>query len=162
MLGSRCDGARSFSGRGLARPREGAYNKLMPAAATSTKIQSAEKLARAAIARHCPGWGFGWVEDQARATGRTQGGARRETRGLDVRRTLGRCDFERREIQLSRYHVLASAPARIWETILHEIAHACASEQGDSGHGQIWAHFCYKLGIGAHAEAHRALLGVEG
>ena len=128
---------------------------------TPSRLASAERLARAAIARHLPGWGFGWVEDSERATARTARNARREGRGIPVARTLGRCDFERREIQLSRAHALRAPAEDVWTTILHEIAHGLASSAGDFGHGEIWHHFCAGLGIEAHAAEHRAKLAAR-
>lgn len=124
-----------------------------------SRLASAEKLARAAIARHLPGWGFGWLEDAG--AGPLLARARREARGEGIRRTLGLCDTQDRVIRLSRAYVLRGEPAQIWETILHEIAHGLAAESGVKdahGHGDIWAHFCEALGIGGHAQAHRALL----
>ena len=127
---------------------------MQPTAAT---LASAERLARAAIARHLPeGWAFAWLEDRPvlRAKGRSA------LRGAAPRRILGRCDGTAREIQLSRRHALTGSAADVWETILHEIAHALAFAQGDHGHGQVWVHFCHVLGIGAHGEAYARLDGV--
>lgn len=126
----------------------------MQPTAPSAVLASAERLARAAIARHLPeGWGFAWLEDRPACALRR---GRSAARGTAPRRILGRCDGTAREIQLSRRHALTGSAADVWETILHEIAHALAFAHGDRGHGSIWVHFCHTLGIGEHGEAYSA------
>lgn len=125
-----------------------------PAPAPAATLASAERLARAAIARHLPeGWSFAWLEDRPACALRR---GRSAARGTAPRRILGRCDGTAREIQISRRHALTASAADVWETILHEIAHALAFSCGDYGHGQIWADFCDLLGIGAHGRAYSA------
>lgn len=59
--------------------------------------------------------------------------------------SLGRCDFERKLIELSIYFIDHNDSDAVGEIILHEIAHALAGSS--AGHGPLWAEQCRRLGI---------------
>jgi predicted SprT family Zn-dependent metalloprotease len=61
-----------------------------------------------------------------------------------AKRRLGQCDYQVREIHLSKPLVLANEEHIIRNTILHEIAHALAGCA--VGHGPEWKRVCVAIG----------------
>ena len=60
-------------------------------------------------------------------------------------RSIGRCNFTKKEIELS-YHFLPTLTESEWkDTVLHEIAHALAFPI-DRGHGRYWQTIAKMLG----------------
>lgn len=111
----------------------------LPPVAPWSDLRGVEAYARACMdACGLHTWAFGW--DRA------------------VKR-LGCCRVTRREITLSRYFVeahLDGESAQISDTVLHEIAHALAWEQGrHAGHGPLWKAWCVALGATPRATAAR-------
>lgn len=85
-----------------------------------------ERLAQDLIRQHLPtehGWKFAWGKGK---------------------RSVGFCDWASREIRLSRFFAEVNTIERMRETILHEIAHACAGPR--AGHGAAWKAECVRLG----------------
>lgn len=65
---------------------------------------------------------------------------------LNKRHTsLGRCDYERKLIELSVHFIDHNDTDAVTEIILHEIAHALAGE--NANHGPLWAEQCRRLNI---------------
>ncbi len=80
-------------------------------------------------------WSFGW--DKAR-------------------RRLGVCRFKDKQIRLSVYFVRDNIhnPPEIFDTILHEIAHALAwTRHQDRTHGPRWKAICQEIGAAPKARA---------
>lgn len=59
--------------------------------------------------------------------------------------SLGRCDFDRKIIELSAHFIDHNNTDAVTEIILHEIAHALAGDT--AGHGPLWAEQCRRLNI---------------
>lgn len=68
-------------------------------------------------------WSFQWDRAKARA---------------------GQCRFKQRVISMSRPLAERWAPAEVWETLLHEIAHALAGPK--AGHGPEWKRVAVSIG----------------
>lgn len=64
-------------------------------------------------------------------------------------RTLGRCYYDRKLIELGSHYVENNSEELVKDTILHEIAHALAGP--GTGHGPVWKQWCVK--VGAHPVA---------
>lgn len=62
----------------------------------------------------------------------------------NAKRRFGRCNYQRREITLSRTLVALNDEAQVTDTIRHEIAHALAGYE--AGHGPLWRAFAVKVG----------------
>lgn len=56
---------------------------------------------------------------------------------------LGQCDYEEREIQLSKYWMLSISYNDAVQTILHEIAHALTPGHN---HDSVWVAKCIEIG----------------
>ncbi len=98
-------------------------------------LKVAEKFAREKMAKHLTaGWRFKW---DTRATKR-----------------FGQCRVwhrtGRREIGISSKLVAINNESEVFDTILHEIAHGMAHDQGiriaSEGHGFRWEGFCRQIG----------------
>jgi predicted SprT family Zn-dependent metalloprotease len=61
-----------------------------------------------------------------------------------ARKRAGRCCWAKKTISLSRYFCLMNTEEEIWDTLLHELAHAMAGWK--AGHGSLWKCWCRKLG----------------
>lgn len=64
----------------------------------------------------------------------------------NAKRRCGCTKFDTKTITLSRHFVRLNGEAAVRETILHEIAHAIAGQEGDRGHGQIWKYYAREIG----------------
>jgi predicted SprT family Zn-dependent metalloprotease len=60
------------------------------------------------------------------------------------KRALGLCHYETRTIELSIYLVDKNGPEEIWDTLLHEIAHALVGP--GHGHDAVWKKKCLEIG----------------
>ena len=65
--------------------------------------------------------------------------------------SLGRCIYSTRTLELSRHFLGAVPVTDLWNTVLHEIAHAIAGP--NSGHGHLWKRVHTALGGTAEAKA---------
>ena len=66
---------------------------------------------------------------------------------------LGLCDYNTREISLSRHHILAVDKKRVMNTILHEVAHAMCPQEG---HSNVWKGVFKTIGGSGERVASRA------
>lgn len=57
---------------------------------------------------------------------------------------MGSCEYRRKYIRISKYHIKANEWQEIEDTMLHEIAHALTPD--DAGHGRAWKQMCVKIG----------------
>ena len=62
----------------------------------------------------------------------------------DAKRRFGCCDYNSRQISISRRHYLYSRDEDIKDTILHEIAHALVGP--GHGHNRVWKAKCVEIG----------------
>lgn len=65
--------------------------------------------------------------------------------------SLGRCIYSKRTLELSRHFLGAVPVTDMWNTVLHEIAHAIAGPY--AGHGHLWKRIHTALGGTAEATA---------
>lgn len=56
----------------------------------------------------------------------------------------GKCNFDRREISLSRYLAEKHTDEQVMQTLLHEVAHAKVGPR--AGHGPVWASYAAQIG----------------
>jgi predicted SprT family Zn-dependent metalloprotease len=90
----------------------------------SVKALAIQKLARELLDRHGLGdWSFAFNRR---------------------RRSLGYCWYDRRRIELSIYLVERNEAVEIFDTLLHEIAHALVGP--GHGHGPVWKRKCLEIG----------------
>lgn len=72
---------------------------------------------------------------------------------IDTKSTLGRCNFTRKQIQLSKTYVDHNDTECIRQTILHEIAHAlhgpCYKNSAEKAHGPRWQRIARQIGVKA-------------
>lgn len=86
------------------------------------------------------------------ATGRkllVQAGLPGWTVGVDrrSRRRMGVCNYNRRVVAVSEWHLNESPLDTVMDTLLHEVAHACAAVYDNHyGHGDPWKRWCRALG----------------
>jgi predicted SprT family Zn-dependent metalloprotease len=92
------------------------------------KRSDAEAIALAAMAR-IPGWRFEWDSAKRRA---------------------GQCRYRSKVISLSVHYVDRTPVEQVYDTILHEVAHALAGHK--AGHGPVWV--AIARGLGCSAEVH--------
>lgn len=64
---------------------------------------------------------------------------------------LGQCNYNRRTVEISRHFLGAVPVTDMWNTVLHEIAHAIAGP--NAGHGHLWKRVHTALGGTAEATA---------
>ena len=60
------------------------------------------------------------------------------------KRTLGMCDYTRKTITISKFHIRYSSKNKIIDTVRHEVAHILAGP--NTGHGERWKSYAVKLG----------------
>jgi len=66
---------------------------------------------------------------------------------LCSKRVNGQCFYVSKIIKLSKTYVELNNFNNVYDTILHEIAHALAWKKGnDDGHGQYWKAICKNIG----------------
>ena len=65
-----------------------------------------------------------------------------------ARRRAGQCDYNNKQITLSRHYVRYADIAHIHDTILHEIAHALVGPR--HGHGAVWRRKARAIGCTAN------------
>ena len=94
------------------------------------ELTLARRTAEELIALHVPNYRFTW------ANGKT---------------ILGHCDFNNRQIALSRTLTVANDESQVIDTIRHEIAHAIAGP--GAGHGREWKEQARRLGAVPRARA---------
>lgn len=63
---------------------------------------------------------------------------------MNRKRSLGYCDYDTKEIALSKFHALKNPLEVTRNTVLHEIAHALAGYEAN--HGPKWKAICRKIG----------------
>lgn len=90
---------------------------------------AAERLAKALIQEHAPGWRFAW------SRARTQ---------LGLCSEVGDDHHTPRTIYLSRPLVLLNDQAQVEDVIRHELAHVKVGN--DAGHGKLWKNHARALG----------------
>lgn len=71
----------------------------------------------------------------------------------DNRSRLGYCDFMKKKIALSSFHVLYSSDEAVLNTILHEIAHALVGPSKNP-HGDIWRKKALEIGCNGERCGH--------
>lgn len=65
-----------------------------------------------------------------------------------AKKRAGACQFNLKQILISRQHVKLNTESIVRDTLLHEFAHAIAYQlYGDSGHGACWKSVAVKLGV---------------
>jgi predicted SprT family Zn-dependent metalloprotease len=60
------------------------------------------------------------------------------------KRTLGLCDYRKKEIRLGRWMFQHLSDDEIVDTIRHEVAHVLAGDR--AGHGYVWRQYARQLG----------------
>jgi predicted SprT family Zn-dependent metalloprotease len=99
--------------------------------------ETVEKLAKAHISRHIPGWTFVWSD----AVG-----------------YIGQCRYKAKQIALSEKYLHAGLDS-IEQTILHEIAHALTPGEK---HGPKWKAKALELGVKEPRASSKSITKVEG
>jgi predicted SprT family Zn-dependent metalloprotease len=64
----------------------------------------------------------------------------------NAKRRCGATHFRTKTITLSRHFVRLNDEDEVRETILHEVAHVIAGQEGDRGHGDVWKYYARHLG----------------
>lgn len=57
---------------------------------------------------------------------------------------LGLCKYKAKVIRISKNHIQYSEKEAVFDTLLHEVAHAIAGSK--AGHGKKWKEVCIKIG----------------
>lgn len=71
----------------------------------------------------------------------------------DNRSRLGYCDWRKKRIALSSFHILHSKDDAVLDTILHEIAHALVGPSRNP-HGEIWRNKALEIGCNGERCGH--------
>ncbi|MBA4191016.1 MAG: hypothetical protein C0467_23775 [Planctomycetaceae bacterium] len=62
----------------------------------------------------------------------------------DTKRRLGVCKHRSKRIEISEYYAIHNTDEAVWDTLLHEVAHAIAGPE--AGHGPVWKAVAVRLG----------------
>lgn len=89
------------------------------------RLADARTIANAAIERHLPGQGWSFAFDNSR-------------------RRFGCCNYNKKQITLSKHLVHLNSEGVVNNTILHEVAHAMAPR--GSGHNVVWRRQAQAIG----------------
>ena len=84
------------------------------------------------------------VANHARALMNQYGLQNWRLRFNSAKKYMGKCDYEKNEISLSRFHSINQTHEQVTDLILHEIAHALAGLE--AGHGPKWKEIAVQLG----------------